>query len=238
MKRKKSKWLGFFLGMVIYALIVLIAASFALKLLWDYADNYERSLPNRRMAAYVSTLDETHVKKISLDFVSSLDRSIQSESDAYAVIWRCFVGGVQYELVSTDSEGRTITYEVRNRDNRLGLVTFAKSDVETRNPSSSSCQSTGSSIAASAVSAFSISLIRAWNTVFFHSFTATASLCRIWPNTRSAIISAIPGSASLTPTASNSRALISRTDAIRCSTRRVWCCRISAPSQETLYRVM
>ena len=108
MKRKKSKWLGFFLGMVIYALIVLIAASFALKLLWDYADNYERSLPNRRMAAYVSTLDETHVKKISLDFVSSLDRSIQSESDAYAVIWRCFVGGVQYELVSTDSEGRTI----------------------------------------------------------------------------------------------------------------------------------
>ena len=131
MKRKKSKWLGFFLGMVVYALIVLIAASVALKLLWDYADNYERSLPNRRMAAYVATLDETHVKKISLDFVSSLDRSIQSEADAYAVVWRCFVGGVQYELVSTDSEEQTITYEVRNRENRLGLVTFAKSDVET-----------------------------------------------------------------------------------------------------------
>ena len=116
MKRQKSKWLGFFLGMVVYALIVLIAASVALKLLWDYADNYERSLPNRRMAAYVATLDETHVKKISLDFVSSLDRSIQSEADAYAVVWRCFVGGVQYELVSTDSEEQTITYEVRNRE--------------------------------------------------------------------------------------------------------------------------
>ena len=131
MKKKKSKWLGFFLGMVIYALVVLLFASFGLKTLWDFADNYERSLPNRRMAAYIATLNETHVRKIALDFVSSLDRSIQSEEDANAEIWRCFVGGVQYELVNTDSENQTVTYEVRNRENRLGLVTFAKSDVET-----------------------------------------------------------------------------------------------------------
>ena len=130
-KRKKSKWLRFVLGMVIYALVVLIAASFGLKVLWDFADNYERSLPNRKMAAYVATLDETHVKKISLDFVSTLDHSIQSEEDAFAVIWRCFVGGVQYEVVSTDGEEQTITYEVRNRENVLGYVTFAKNAVET-----------------------------------------------------------------------------------------------------------
>lgn len=131
MKRKKSKWLGFFLFMVIYALIVLLAASFGLKVLWDFADNYERSLPNRKMAAYVSTLNETHVRKIALDFVSSLDRNIQSEADANAEIWRCFVGGVQYEIVSSDSEEQTVTYEVRNREHRLGLVTLAKSPIET-----------------------------------------------------------------------------------------------------------
>ena len=126
MKRKKSKWLGFFLGMVIYALVVLTLACVALKFLWDFADNYERALPDHRMSAYVSTLDETHVKKIALDFVSSLDRNIQSEEDAYSAIWRCFIGGVRYERISTDSQVQTITYEIRNSDAVLGKVTLIK----------------------------------------------------------------------------------------------------------------
>ena len=126
--RKKSKWLGFLLGMVIYALVVLIAASIGLKLLWDYADNYERSLPNRRIAAYVSTLNETHVKKIAFDFVSSLDHNIQSESDGFDEVWRCFVGGVQYELVSTDNEQTSLTYQIRNSEHVLGRVTIEKDE--------------------------------------------------------------------------------------------------------------
>ena len=125
-EKKKSKWLGFFLGMVVYALIVLIAASVGLKMLWDYADDYEQTLPARKVAAYVSTLNETHVKKIAFDFVSSLDRNIQSESDSFAEVWKCFVGGVQYELVSTDSEKQTMTYEIRNSSHALGKVTIVR----------------------------------------------------------------------------------------------------------------
>ena len=127
--KKKSKWLRFFLGMVIYALAVLIAASFGLKYLWDYAENYESSLPAKRIAAYVSTLNETHVKKIALDFVASLDRNIQNENDSYAEIWKCFVGGVQYELISTDSEKGSVTYEIRNSQHTLGKVTLVKNEL-------------------------------------------------------------------------------------------------------------
>ena len=127
-EKKKSKWLGFFLGMVIYALVALVVASVGLKMLWDYADEYERTLPSHKIAAYVSTLDETHVKKIALDFVSTLDRNIQSEKDSFAEIWRCFVGGVQYELISTDSENNTMTYQIRNSKHTLGRVTIASSE--------------------------------------------------------------------------------------------------------------
>ena len=126
--KKKSKWVGFFLGMVVYALVVLIAASLGLKLLWDYADNYERALPAKKMAAYVSTLNETHVKKIAFDFVASLDKSIQSDTDSFAEIWKCFVGGVQYELIATDSEQGTATYEIRNTQHALGKVTIVKNE--------------------------------------------------------------------------------------------------------------
>ena len=123
-EKKKSKWVRFLLGMVIYALIVLIAASVGLKKLWDYAENYESSLPSKKIAEYVSTLNETHVKKLALDFVSTLDHNVQSEKDSLAVIWKCFVGGVQYELLSTDSENNTMTYEIRNSEHALGRVTI------------------------------------------------------------------------------------------------------------------
>lgn len=130
-KKKKNKWIGFLLGMVVYALVVLIAASVGLKYLWDYTEEYEKSLPTRKIAAYAASLNENKVKKLSLDFVSSLDRNIQSEEDCFAEIWRCFVGGVQYELYSTDSEAQSMTYLIRNSRNELGKVTLVKSGEET-----------------------------------------------------------------------------------------------------------
>ena len=126
--RKESKWLGFLLGMVIYALVVVLIASVGLKFLWDYADEYEKALPAHRMTAYLTTLNETHVKKISVNFVASLDHNIQSDDDAYAEIWKCFVAGVNYRRLTSDSEANTITYEIFNKEHTLGTVTL------TRNP--------------------------------------------------------------------------------------------------------
>lgn len=126
--RKESKWLGFLLGMVIYALVVVLIASVGLKFLWDYADEYEKALPAHRMTAYLTTLNETHVKKISVNFVASLDHNIQSDDDAYAEIWKCFVAGVNYRRLTSDSEADTITYEIFNKEHTLGTVTL------TRNP--------------------------------------------------------------------------------------------------------
>ncbi len=126
MKRKKSKWLRFVLGMVIYALVVLLIACVGLKFLWDFADEYERSLPMHKINEYVASLNEAKVKKISIDFVSTLDKNIQSEEEAYAEIWKCFVGGVQYQQISTDSSANSITYLIRNREHELGRVTLVK----------------------------------------------------------------------------------------------------------------
>ena len=125
-ERKKSKWLKFILGMVIYAIVVLLAASVALKLLWDFAAEYEIELPSYKMNEYVSSLNETHVRKISEDFISSLDRNIQSREDAFAVIWKAFVPGVRYRQISTEDGGNTVTYMVYNKDHDLGRVTLVK----------------------------------------------------------------------------------------------------------------
>lgn len=125
-KRKKSKWLGFILGMVIYALVVVLLASVGLKFLWDFAEEYERERPSYRMNDYVSSLDENHVKRIAVSFVSSLDHNIQSDEDAYAEIWRCFVGGVRYRQISTDDNGQNVVYKIFNSEHELGTVTLVK----------------------------------------------------------------------------------------------------------------
>ena len=124
--RKKSKWLGFSLGMVIYAIVVLLAASVALKLLWDYAEEYESELPSYKMNEYVSSLNETHVRKISTDFIATLDHNIQSSEDAFAEIWKAFVPGVRYRQISTENGGMTVTYMIYNKDHDLGKVTLVK----------------------------------------------------------------------------------------------------------------
>jgi hypothetical protein len=124
--KKKSKWLRFLLGMVIYALVVVLIASVGLKFLWDFADEYEKELPARKMNEYVASLSEKRVKKLSIDFVSSLDHNIQSDADAYAEVWRCFVGGVRYQRLSSDSEKEIVTYLIYNNEHTLGEVTLVK----------------------------------------------------------------------------------------------------------------
>ena len=125
-EKKKSKWLKFTLGMLIYAIVVLLLASVALKFLWDFAAEYEKELPTHKMNEYISSLNETHVRKISEDFITSLDRNIQSREDAFSVIWRAFVAGVSCRQLSTEDGGRIITYMVYNKDHDLGRITLVK----------------------------------------------------------------------------------------------------------------
>ena len=126
MRRKKSKWLGFFLGMVIYALVVVLAACIGMKYLWSFADEYEKARPSYKINDYVSSLDEKHVRKISVSFVSSLDQNIQNEEQAFSEIWRLFVGGVHYRQLSSDDKGGSIDYQIYNNEHVLGRVTLRK----------------------------------------------------------------------------------------------------------------
>lgn len=129
--RKGGKWLRFVIGMIVYAIIVLILASIGLKMLWDFADNYEKSLPAYKIAEYITSLNENKVKKLSIPFVETLDHNVQSEDDAYAEIWKCFIGGVQYRQSASDNEGNRVSYLILNKDNILGQVTLQKNEGQT-----------------------------------------------------------------------------------------------------------
>ena len=129
-QRSKGKWLRFSLFMVFYAILVLALASVGLKLLWDFCDNYEKSLPTHKMEEYIASLNETKIKKIAIDFVATLDHNIQSEEDSYSEIVKCFYEGIHYKRVSGESSADRIRYAVFKDDQKLGEVTLVRDPEE------------------------------------------------------------------------------------------------------------
>jgi len=125
-QKQKRKWLHFSIFMVLYAIFALLLASVGLKFLWDFCDNYEKSLPTHKMNEYIASLNETKVKRIAVDFVATLDHNIQSEDDSYAEIAKCFVGGIHYRRMSGESTSDTIRYAIFNGEQKLGTVTLVK----------------------------------------------------------------------------------------------------------------
>ena len=126
MKKKKSKWLGFIWFMLIYAFLLVAAACVGLKLLWDYIDNYEKALPVHKIDRYMQDLSESHIRKLSVGFVSSLDKNVQSDEESYTVIWSCFEDGVDYRKISSESSDDRIVYSIYNSERELGRVTLVK----------------------------------------------------------------------------------------------------------------
>lgn len=129
-QRKKGKWLQFSIFMVFYAIFALILASVGLKILWDYCDNYERSLPSHKMDEYIASLTETKIKRIAVDFVATLDHNVQSEEDSYSEIVKCFFGGINYRRISAESNADSIRYAVFKDEQKLGTVTLKRNPEE------------------------------------------------------------------------------------------------------------
>lgn len=130
MKTKKRKWRGFILGMLIYAVVVLVAAMVFYRYFWDYIDNYEKSLPTHKMDSYAASLTESRVRYLSAEFVASLDNRIKGEEDSYAEIYRCFVSGVKYKQISAESTEDKLVYSISNSERQLGRVTLVRNEGE------------------------------------------------------------------------------------------------------------
>lgn len=132
-KRKKHSAGRFIAGMLVYALIVAVAVFAGCRYLWgilaDYQVKideqqaaYELSKPDNYINRYITTFDEEHIRDVSKDFLSGLNRDIQSEEDSFAEIKALFDGEIAYNK-SFASEN-LIKYDISCKDILLGNVSF------------------------------------------------------------------------------------------------------------------
>ena len=73
-------------GMLIYAVVFLLITAVGLYFFWDFMDSYEQSRPKTAVNAYMQGLTEEHVCDLSQEFISTVDKNIQTREQSAAYI--------------------------------------------------------------------------------------------------------------------------------------------------------
>lgn len=130
-RKNRSSTHTFVLGMIIYALIFMVIGAVGLRFLWSYMEEYERSRPNNTMDKYIQSFDEEHIKRVSADFVATLDHKVQTEEESYDYIVKAMDGQLSYGKKSAESNDNKAVYVISLDGKKLGTVVLTKQDDPT-----------------------------------------------------------------------------------------------------------
>lgn len=127
-KKQTRSSVRFVMGMVLYALAFALVTAVGLRFFWSYLSAYETSRPKNTMEEYIASFDEEHIKRVSADFVATLDHNIQTEEDSYAVIASAMEGKLSYAKLSAESSEDKTVYILMLDGEKLGRVELTKQD--------------------------------------------------------------------------------------------------------------
>ena len=127
-ERRKVRKNGFWLAMLLYALVFLVLLLAALRPLWRYLAAYEESGPDKAMERYLDSMDEEHVRALAGDFLAGLELRFQDEEQAFRAVQKIMNGELRCALKSSDTDLRHATYNIRSGNRLLGSVSIAKGE--------------------------------------------------------------------------------------------------------------
>lgn len=126
-KRKRSARI-YWGALIIYTVLIIAAAVYALTMVWTYAEEYELSRPNNTMDEYVATLSENLWGDGIAETVSSMEHAVQSDDEVAAHVKNLLKDGISYTRKSGTGGGEGIHYSLRCNGNEFGTVTLVEDD--------------------------------------------------------------------------------------------------------------
>ena len=115
-------------GMLIYALVFLVALLILLRFQGRFLASYEESSPEKAMDRYLDTMDEEHIRALSADLVAQVDERFQTKEQAFAAVKELLGGELRYVKKSADVDLRHETYAIRSGDRQLGTVGIVRGE--------------------------------------------------------------------------------------------------------------
>lgn len=130
-KRKRSARIYWTL-LILYGVIITVAAVYALSQVWVYAEEYEASRPNNTMDAYISELSENLWGEGIAETVSNMEHEVQSDEEVGEHVKALLSNGISY-VRKGGSGDNGIHYSLRCNGNEFGEVTLVEDDSNAEN---------------------------------------------------------------------------------------------------------
>lgn len=126
--KKKFPWLA--VGMTLYALIFLAAASFGLSWFWRYIEAYENSRPLTTMKAFMAQLDVSAIPDTATNVYDAVDPYLQSNAESRAYVANTLSGGISYARRLSECTDQQTVYTLQSGGKTIGKVTLTAQETD------------------------------------------------------------------------------------------------------------
>lgn len=124
-KKKKRGSILYWCFLFLYTMFLLALVFFGLKILWDFAEVYEGSVPDKVIEGYASNLQRNFLDEGVLNTLSQMPHEYQSDEEVREYVKQMFSGEIEY--LETDSYSVDTKEYMLVCDGRcFGKVTLAK----------------------------------------------------------------------------------------------------------------
>jgi len=129
MKNKKKRRGGkiYAICLAVYTLLLAGAACYGLSFVWDYAEEYELSRPDRAMEAYVADLNENLWDDSISQTISDMPHEMQSDAECAEIVKDMLSNGLTYVRKAgsgNEDEVESISYSLRCNGSEFGVITL------------------------------------------------------------------------------------------------------------------
>ena len=121
---KKRSRLLYAVALCCWAILLIAAAVYGLRLAWQYAEEYEASRPHVIMDAYVASLSDNLMDEGILETISAMPHEAQSDEEVAEIVRDMLSNGISYVRKSS-GDGRA-HYSLRCGGNEFGVVTLVE----------------------------------------------------------------------------------------------------------------
>lgn len=126
-KAKRSRR-RYWIALLIYTVVISVAAAAALKTAWLYAEEYEASRVSKVIDSFVSELSDNLMSDEIRSVIASMDHPVQSNEEIQAEVKNLLSSGVTYQRKSSSNDGKTIKYSLMCKGKPFGSVSVEEDE--------------------------------------------------------------------------------------------------------------
>ena len=126
-RRKKHGSVLYTVILMIYTLVLIVAACYGLTLVWNYAEGYEKARPDNTMNAYMDNLKRNLWNDSVAETISAMPHEVQSDEECKELVKSMLSDELSYSRVPGGSDAETtVSYDLLVGGNPFGKVTLIR----------------------------------------------------------------------------------------------------------------